>query len=135
MAKERKHFSKKRLSTICATINVLLIFGLTALVQSFVQNLLWSYLFAVNIVTFSFYLYDKMVAGTGATRIPEAILHFSALIGGTPAALAAQHLLRHKTISPRFRAIFALIILGQISVFLIFLRFFGEEFALFTFPW
>lgn len=84
--------------------------GLTALtawllVAHLHAGALLAYLLAVNLVTFGAYLYDKSVAGSDLPlwRVPEATLHLLALAGGTPAALAGQHWLRHKTQKAAFR--------------------------------
>lgn len=72
-----------------------------------------AYLAGVNATTLGAYLYDKSVAGGGLWRVPEAVLHLLAIAGGSPAALAGQHLLRHKTRKPGFRAWFFAIIAVQ----------------------
>ena len=63
-----------------------------------------AYVAGVNIATLIAYLYDKSVAGrmTSLYRVPETVLHLLALAGGTPAALAGQYVLRHKTRKPGF---------------------------------
>ncbi len=45
------------------------------------------------------YRYDKMVAGSGRSRVPESRLLLLALVGGTPGAYIAMYLMqpRHKT--------------------------------------
>lgn len=73
---------------------------------------LWAHLVAVNAVTFVLYAFDKAIAGTGTMRCPEVVLHAGALLGGTPAAFAAQKLVRHKTIKDGFQVTF-----GAIAVF------------------
>ena len=58
---------------------------------------LLAYLAGVNLATFGLYAYDKSGAKLGLLRVPENTLHLFALAGGTPSALMAQVLLRHKT--------------------------------------
>jgi uncharacterized membrane protein YsdA (DUF1294 family)/cold shock CspA family protein len=59
-----------------------------------------------SIVAFLAYSDDKARANRNAWRIPEANLHFIALCGGWPGALAAQHLLRHKNRKQAFQVVF-----------------------------
>jgi uncharacterized membrane protein YsdA (DUF1294 family) len=54
-------------------------------------------LLLVNLVTLLRYRADKRRAAAGAWRVPESTLLGLALIGGTPAALVACRLFRHKT--------------------------------------
>ena len=63
-----------------------------------------AYVAGVNLATLGAYLYDKSVAGRGTSlyRVPETVLHLLALAGGSPAALAGQYVLRHKTRKPGF---------------------------------
>ena len=79
---------------------------------------LLAYLAGVNLTTLAAYEYDKSVAGSAVAlwRVPEAVLHLLALAGGTPAALAGQHLLRHKTRKEGFRAWLWVIVAVQAAV-------------------
>ncbi|WP_162242506.1 MULTISPECIES: cold shock and DUF1294 domain-containing protein [unclassified Microcella] len=52
------------------------------------------------------YWSDKRNAMTGGWRTPESTLHLVAFAGGWPGAIVAQHLWRHKTVKPGFRAVF-----------------------------
>lgn len=54
-------------------------------------------LLLVNMVTLFRFWEDKRRAVAGARRVPEATLLSLAAIGGTPAALIACRLFRHKT--------------------------------------
>ncbi|MET0365115.1 MAG: DUF1294 domain-containing protein [Sphingobium sp.] len=54
-------------------------------------------LLAVNLCCFLCFQQDKRRAVAGGRRVPERDLLMLALIGGTPAAFTARHLLRHKT--------------------------------------
>ena len=76
---------------------------------------LLAYAAGINLTTLGAYAYDKSVAAGSATlwRVPEAVLHLLALAGGTPAAFAAQQLLRHKTRKPGFRTWFWVIVAIQ----------------------
>jgi len=61
----------------------------------------------------------------GGGRVPEAVLHGLALVGGTPGALAGQAMFRHKTRKPSFRRVFASIVLLQIlliAAYFVYLR-------------
>ena len=74
---------------------------------------LLSYLIAVNCTTFFFYSYDKLVSSRNRSRIPEHILHLLAFAGGSPMALFAQHLFRHKVSKKSFQWVFWMIVLLQ----------------------
>lgn len=54
-------------------------------------------LVALNLFTMLRFWQDKQRAMAGERRIPEADLLGLALIGGTPGALLARRLFRHKT--------------------------------------
>lgn len=58
---------------------------------------------AVNMVTFLAYGLDKWKARRNRWRIPEAVLLWLAVLGGSPAALIAMHLFHHKTLHKKFR--------------------------------
>src|SRR4029079_9396256 len=73
-----------------------------------------AYLAGIKLAAFVLYGYDKAVAGGPRTRVPEAVLHGAAFLGGSPAALAAQQLFRHKTVKPSFQLAFRLIVAAQI---------------------
>ena len=63
------------------------------------------YLLAINAATFAALAWDKRAAGRRAWRSSERSLLMLAVVGGSPAALAAQQLLRHKTRKEPFRTI------------------------------
>jgi uncharacterized membrane protein YsdA (DUF1294 family) len=69
----------------------------------------------VNLATIALYGYDKAIAGGTRTRVPEKVLHLLALIGGSPGALLAQSLFRHKTVKASFRRMYWLIVLFQLT--------------------
>jgi len=63
------------------------------------------YLIMINAVTFTAFARDKRAAELGRRRTPERRLLTLDLIGGTPAAMAAQQVLRHKTRKAPFRRV------------------------------
>ena len=67
----------------------------------------------LNAATVLLYGYDKAISGGTRTRVPEKVLLLLALLGGSPAALLAQQLFRHKTVKPSFRRMFWLIVALQ----------------------
>ncbi len=82
---------------------------------SFVLNPFLAWLVAVNIVAIAMYRYDKSVAGSARTRVPERVLLLLEAIGGTVGAAIAMWVLRprHKTKSVGFLFWFVLILLLQ----------------------
>ena len=83
-------------------------------------NALPAYLLAVNGCTLLLYGYDKLIAGSGRLRVPEKVLQGLALTGGSPAALLAQKLFRHKTIKGSFQlAYWAIVALQLLALVLL----------------
>ena len=77
---------------------------------------LQSWLIAITLVTFLAYGYDKAIAGSGWTRVPERVLLILAISGGTIGALAGMRLFRHKTAKESFRTKLLLVILLQVAL-------------------
>ncbi len=74
----------------------------------------------INIATFFFYWVDKRRARQGGWRVAEEFLLFMGLIGGSPAALLAQFVFRHKLNKASFQAKFWVIFFLQTGVLLYF---------------
>jgi uncharacterized membrane protein YsdA (DUF1294 family) len=70
----------------------------------------------INLATMALYGYDKSIAGGRSLRVPEAVLHLLAFVGGSPAALLSQVLFRHKTVKASFRRMFWLIVVLQLAL-------------------
>jgi uncharacterized membrane protein YsdA (DUF1294 family) len=86
----------------------------------------WSYLISINVVEAGLYARDKRAARVGGRRrVPEIVLLTVALAGGSPAALLAGRALRHKTVKPRYRMVFALVVCVQIGAIAAWLAFRG----------
>lgn len=81
-------------------------------------SLLWAWLAAVSIVTMLLHGYDKMIAGSGITRVPEnVVLAFSAA-GGSVACFVAMLLFRHKTQKSSFQgALVGILILQGVILY------------------
>ncbi|MEY4564806.1 MAG: hypothetical protein RLZZ618_4083 [Pseudomonadota bacterium] len=61
---------------------------------------------ALSLLTFLVYGADKVAAQRGGTRVPEAVLHLLAVIGGWPGAALAQKMFHHKRSKPSFLKMF-----------------------------
>lgn len=83
----------------------------------------WSWLLAINVTTFLVYLYDKLIARTQRTRVPEAVLLGLAFVGGTPAAVLAMILLRHKTAKRSFQLKFVVVVAVQVVLLILYYRY------------
>ena len=60
----------------------------------------------LSLIAYVAYAVDKSAAQRKRWRTPESTLHFFALLGGWPGALAAQEHLRHKSKKVEFRTVF-----------------------------
>lgn len=76
---------------------------------------LLAWMAAVNTVTIAAYGYDKLAARGQRFRVPERTLHGLAAAGGSPGALLAQGLFRHKTRKSGFRRVFWVLVVIQIA--------------------
>jgi len=90
-----------------------LVAGASVLLAWLGLPILYAYLVGINAVTVLLYGYDKRQAIVGGGRVPEVILHLAALVAGSPGALLAQILFRHKTRKFKFRLVFLGIIALQ----------------------
>jgi len=68
----------------------------------------------VSVSTLLAFGWDKSAARRGSTRVPELVLLLLALAGGSPGALLAMPLFRHKTIDRRFRVGMAIVLVVQL---------------------
>ncbi|MGB9578275.1 MAG: DUF1294 domain-containing protein, partial [Halothiobacillaceae bacterium] len=75
-----------------------------------------AWLLNITAVTLLTYGYDKLVAGSGATRVPERVLLTLAFAGGTFGALLGMRLFHHKTSKESFLERFWLIVALQVVV-------------------
>lgn len=104
----RHSFIKRVVGVVlCATA------GLALLLWRLGLSPLYAGLIGINAITLLLYGYDKRQARNGGTRVPEAVLHLVALLGGSPAALVGQELFRHKTRKLAFRLVLVPIFLLQ----------------------
>lgn len=69
----------------------------------------------VSVFTYFLYYKDKAAAGRGVWRTPETTLHMMSLMCGWPGAIIAQQTLRHKTRKKRFRLVFWLTVLVNVT--------------------
>lgn len=68
---------------------------------------------SINLATFFLYGLDKLLAAFQARRIPERTLQFAAFLLGSPGALIAMKVFRHKTRKTSFQFVLALLVLVQ----------------------
>jgi uncharacterized membrane protein YsdA (DUF1294 family) len=84
-------------------------------------DFLVSWLIVINFSAFLTYGYDKSIAGTPKTRIPEKVLLLLAILGGSLGALLGMYVFHHKTSKQPFLIRFWLIM--GIQIFLIVMYF------------
>lgn len=72
------------------------------------------YLLTINLLTFVTYGIDKYKARHKHWRVREASLLLLAVLGGSPAALLAMYLFRHKTQHNKFRYGVPAILIAQV---------------------
>jgi len=92
---------RSNVSLILAAAFLIFVAG-SAFAGKLPYTVLGLYLLA-SAVAFVAYAFDKSAARNNQRRTPEDTLHFFALVGGWPGALAAQRLLRHKSKKQSFQ--------------------------------
>lgn len=76
--------------------------------QSFFVNIIWIYLFIINLFLFGWMYNDKQRAIKDKWRVPESNLLFTGLIGGGVGGLLGQQIFRHKTQKIKFTICFCI---------------------------
>ncbi len=71
---------------------------------------------AMNVATLLGYGLDKWRAIRGGRRVSEAVLLGLAALGGSPGALVAQRLFRHKTAKRSFQVAFWILVILQAAI-------------------
>lgn len=71
---------------------------------------------SVNAATFLLYGLDKLLAAFQTRRIPERTLQFTAFLLGSPGALVAMKVFRHKTRKTSFQFVLAFLVLAQAAI-------------------
>jgi uncharacterized membrane protein YsdA (DUF1294 family) len=74
----------------------------------------FSWLLSANVTAFVAYGYDKRIAGTERTRLPERALLVLVIVGGSLGAFIGMHLFHHKTAKTSFQVRFWIIVLIQV---------------------
>jgi uncharacterized membrane protein YsdA (DUF1294 family) len=80
-----------------------------------------SWLIAITLVAFLTYGYDKTIAGSERTRVPEKVLLALTFAGGTLGAFVGRSLFRHKTIKASFRVQLWLVVGFQVLLVLVYI--------------
>jgi uncharacterized membrane protein YsdA (DUF1294 family) len=75
---------------------------------------LGAWLLSINVTALAYYGLDKARAGSATRRVPEAVLHGLAFLGGSVGAYLGMRLFRHKTVKGSFRVMFWLIVILQV---------------------
>lgn len=103
----------------------LIVFVLLALVGMFVWRLmlpgsrLFAWAFGANVSAFLVWFFDKHQARTDGWRVPERTLHVMAILGASPASLAAMNILRHKTQKRFFTGFYSVLLVVHIALLLL----------------
>jgi len=104
----------RRFGLLALFATLLIAFGLMLLFP--IWDRFFNYLIAINVVTFAVFGYDKLIAPTQATRVPEAILLALTALGGCVGGIIARPVFRHKTLKVAFRLAFWLCVLVSIAL-------------------
>lgn len=79
------------------------------------EKILFIYLIITNVITFVIYGIDKWKARHDRWRVPESVLIFLAILGGSLGALLAMRMFHHKTKKNKFAFGIPIILVLQIS--------------------
>ncbi|MBL4769649.1 MAG: DUF1294 domain-containing protein [Planctomycetes bacterium] len=79
---------------------------------------LLAWAFGANLSAFLIWFFDKHQARNDGWRVPERTLHIMAILGASPASLAAMSILRHKTQKRFFTTFYSILLVVQIATLL-----------------
>lgn len=102
------------------TFSVALILA-TVIWRYFLFDVVLSWLLAITLVAFITYGYDKAIAGSARTRVPEKVLLALTFAGGTIGTYVGRALFRHKTIKASFRTQLWLVVGAQLILVIIYI--------------
>ncbi|MEZ5973508.1 MAG: DUF1294 domain-containing protein [Planctomycetota bacterium] len=77
---------------------------------------LFAWAIGANVAAFVLWAYDKHQARKDGWRVPEKVLHTMAVLGASPASLAAMSILRHKTQKRFFTTFYTILLVLQIAI-------------------
>jgi uncharacterized membrane protein YsdA (DUF1294 family) len=77
------------------------------------------FLAVINLATFVIFGLDKAAAADKRSRVPERALLTLAALGGSPGALLARPVFRHKTRKQPFSAWLTLIVFAQVAAVIV----------------
>jgi len=97
----RSRGAMPKYGALAAGTGVVFFYLLTQIVTGYHPYLLW--LAAWSLTGFAFYGIDKSNARRGGWRVPEAVLHALAFIGGVAGCWLGMLVFRHKTQSTEFK--------------------------------
>jgi uncharacterized membrane protein YsdA (DUF1294 family) len=81
-----------------------------------IHDIVLSWLIAINIITLLVYVYDKAIAGSNRTRVPERVLLLLTFAGGTVGALVGMQMSHHKTSKTNFLVKFWFVVVAQVAL-------------------
>ena len=84
-----------------------------------------AYMVAVNLLACGITALDKASARRGGHRVPERTLFLVAAMGGTPAMLLTMCTIHHKTRHPKFMVGLPLLLLAQMAVAVLVIKYFS----------
>jgi uncharacterized membrane protein YsdA (DUF1294 family) len=101
---------------------------LTAIIWWYIVfDVVLSWLITITLVAFFTYGYDKAIAGSDRTRVPEKVLLALTFAGGTIGAFVGRALFRHKTMKVSFRAQFWLVVGAQLVLLIVYIAWIGPK--------
>jgi uncharacterized membrane protein YsdA (DUF1294 family) len=94
---------------------------------TFSLDLIPSWLMAITLVAFLAHGYDKAIAGSERTRVPEKVLLALTFAGGTLGTFLGTSLFHHKTRKASYRAQLRLVVGTQVILLILFFVWIGPK--------
>lgn len=82
-------------------------------------DLIITYLIFISVVAVIVTVYDKILAVTNKSRIPERTLMIVSVLGGSLAMYLTMQLIRHKTRKTKFMVGLPIVILLQVALIIV----------------